>query len=217
MNVRNYVAGVQMFLRRLPKRVRKNPALYAAGLLLAGGVLAYMIGSMNRQLAVDPVTCRPLLDLIAQAESKGNYNAYFGNASNTEVKFTEMSVAEVLDWQKAFVAQGNPSSAVGRYQIINTTLVGLVQELDLQGSEVFDEAMQDRLALALLERRGVVAYINGRIDAKQFAAELAKEWAGLPRILGDAPEKSYYAGDGLNTALVGADEVLRVVGVIAAR
>ncbi len=158
-----------------------------------------------------------LLDLIAQAESRGNYNAYFGNASNTEVKFTEMSVAEVLDWQKAFVAQGNPSSAVGRYQIISTTLAGLVQELDLQGSEMFDEAMQDRLALALLERRGVVAYINGRIDAKQFAAELAKEWAGLPRILGDAPEKSYYAGDGLNTALVGADEVLRVVGVIAAR
>ena len=217
MNVRNYATGVQMFLRRLPKRVRKNPALYAAGLLLAGGVFAYMIGNMNRQLAVDPVTCRPLLDLIAQAESRGNYNAYFGNASNTEVKFTEMSVAEVLDWQKAFVAQGNPSSAAGRYQIINTTLAGLVQELDLQGSEMFDEAMQDRLALALLERRGVVAYINGRIDAKQFAAELAKEWAGLPRILGDAPEKSYYAGDGLNTALVGADEVLRVVGVIAAR
>ena len=206
-----------MFLRRLPKRVRKNPALYVAGLLLAGGVLAYMIGSMNRQLAVDPVTCKPLLDLIAQAESRGNYNAYFGDASNTEVKFTEMSVAEVLDWQKAFVAQGNPSSAVGRYQIINTTLAGLVQELDLQGSEMFDEAMQDRLALALLERRGVVAYINGRIDAKQFAAELAKEWAGLPRILGDAPEKSYYAGDGLNAALVGVDEVLRVVGVIAAR
>jgi conjugal transfer mating pair stabilization protein TraG len=176
-----------------------------------------MIGNMNQRLAVDPVTCRPLLDLIAQAESRGNYNAYFGNASNTEVKFTEMSVAEVLDWQKAFVAQGNPSSAVGRYQIINTTLAGLVQELDLQGSEMFDEAMQDRLALALLERRGVVAYINGRIDAKQFAAELAKEWAGLPRILGDAPEKSYYAGDGLNAALVGADEVLRVVGVIAAR
>ena len=215
--MRNYATGVQMFLRRLPKRVRKNPALYAAGLLLAGGVFAYMIGNMNQRLAVDPVTCRPLLDLIAQAECRGNYNAYFGNASNTEVKFTEMSVAEVLDWQKAFVAQGNPSSAAGRYQIINTTLAGLVQELDLQGSEMFDEAMQDRLALALLERRGVVAYINGRIDAKQFAAELAKEWAGLPRILGDAPEKSYYAGDGLNTALVGADEVLRVVGVIAAR
>ena len=217
MNVRNYVAGVRVLLRRLPKRVRKNPALYAAGLLLVGGVLAYMIGSMNRQLAVDPVTCKPLLDLIAQAESKGNYNAYFGDASNAEVKFTEMTIAEVLDWQKTFVAQGNASSAVGRYQIINTTLAGLVRELDLQGSERFDEAMQDRLALVLLERRGLVAYINGRIDAKQFAAELAKEWAGLPRILGDTPEKSYYAGDGLNAALVGVDEVLRVVGVIAAR
>ena len=217
MNVRNYAVGVRKFLRQLSKRVCKNPALYAAGLLLVGGVLAYMIGSMNRQLAVDPVTCKPLLDLIAQAESKGNYNAYFGDASNAEVKFTEMTIAEVLDWQKTFVAQGNASSAVGRYQIINTTLAGLVRELDLQGSELFDEAMQDRLALVLLERRGLVAYINGRIDAKQFAAELAKEWAGLPRILGDTPEKSYYAGDGLNAALVGVDEVLRVVGVIAAR
>jgi hypothetical protein len=91
---------------------------------------------------------------------------------------------------------------------------GLVENKPVRASHL--QRFGDK-ALALLERRGVVAYINGRIDAKQFAAELAKEWAGLPRILGDAPEKSYYAGDGLNAALVGVDEVLRVVGVIAAR
>ena len=212
-----FLKTLKIRARRIWRHIRTHAPQYALVMLVAGSALVYTISHMNRLLPVDPTSAEPLLALIARVESRDNYNAHFGKADNQSPKFTEMTIAEVLRWQDAFVAQGNPSSAVGRYQIINTTLAGLVQELDLDMTQRFDEAMQDRLALALLERRGVVAYINGRIDAKQFAAELAKEWAGLPRILGDAPEKSYYAGDGLNAALVGVDEVLRVVGVIAAR
>lgn len=180
------------------------------------GAVAYIMGSMNRSLIVDPKTCQPLLELIAQAESRGNYNAYFGNASNDKLNFTDMSVAEVLKWQNDFIASGSPSSAVGRYQIINTTLNSLVQQLDLDTSLKFDEVVQDGLAMALLNKRGVNDYLNNRLNKEQFAAELAKEWASLPSVLGDNPGQSYYAGDGLNRALIGVNEVLVAIEQIEA-
>ena len=201
-------------MRAVVRRLRHRPGLVAGGLLVLACVVGYTAYSMNQQLAVDPATCKPLLDVIARAESKGNYNAYFGNAGNRTTKFTEMSVGAVMGWQAAFIADGKPSSAVGRYQIISTTLSGLVQDLNIDTEQLFDEVMQDRMAMALLERRGVKAYANKHIDARAFAAELAKEWAGLPKVLGDNPEQSYYAGDGLNSALVASDEVLRAIGKI---
>lgn len=210
------VVKIKRRLKNVVPWVRKRPTVFWAVPALIVVLAVYAIGSMNQRLTVDEATCKPLLDLIAKAESKGNYNAYFGNAGNSTIKFTEMSVNDVLKWQQEFIAEGNASSAVGRYQIISTTLAGLVQQLHIDASQPFNEAMQDRLAIALLERRGVVEYVNNQIDAKQFAAELAKEWAGLPKVLGDAPDGSYYAGDGLNRALVGVKDVLGAISTIRA-
>ena len=197
--------------------LQRRPAVFWIGIVFVVALMAYTVSSMSQQLQVDPQSAKPLLDLIARVESKGNYNAYFGNAGNTSITFTEMSVADVLRWQEDFIAAGHPSSAVGRYQIISTTLKGLVQQLNIDTSQPFDEAMQDKMAIALLERRGATEYVNNQIDGRQFAAELAKEWAALPRVVGDRPEQSYYAGDGLNKALVKVDEVLRVVGGVSAK
>ena len=197
--------------------LQKRPAVFWIGIVFVAALIAYTIGSMNRRLQVDPVSAKPLLDLIARVESKGNYNAYFGNAGNTSIKFTEMSIADVLSWQEDFIAAGHPSSAVGRYQIISTTLKGLVQQLNIDTNQPFNEAMQDRMAVALLERRGATEYVNNQIDERQFAAELAKEWAALPKIIGDRPEQSYYASDGLNKALVGVDEILRAASAVSAK
>lgn len=197
--------------------LQKRPAVFWIGLVFVTVLAAYTINSMNQRLQVDPISAKPLLDLIARVESKGNYNAYFGNVGNTSITFTEMSVADVLSWQEDFIAAGHPSSAVGRYQIISTTLKSLVQQLDIDTNQPFNEAMQDRMAVALLERRGATEYVNNQIDEQQFAAELAKEWAALPRVVGDRPEQSYYAGDGLNKALVKVDEVLRAVGGVSAK
>lgn len=171
----------------------------------------------NRRLTVDPATYAPLLHIVGKAESKNNYNAYFGNPGNKSIKFTDMSIAEVLKWQAEFVKQGNLSSAVGRYQIINTTLLGLVERLGIDQRQKFNEATQDRLAIALLERRGSEEYINESLTREEFAANLAKEWAGLPRAIGDRPGDSYYAGDGINKALVQVDEVLNAIARIRPR
>lgn len=149
-----------------------------------------------------------LLETIARGESKGNYNAYFGNTANSEIDFTAMTVGEVLEWQQAFVAEGQPSNAVGKYQFIQPTLAGLIHELDVGLDTKFDAILQDKLAVRLIQRRGVVDYMRGYITREQFAHNLSKEWAALPRVIGDNPSASYYAGDGLNAAHVGVDEVL---------
>jgi muramidase (phage lysozyme) len=163
------------------------------------------------QPKIPPEAYTPLLEVVAKVESNGNYNAYFGNSSNTTTRFTDMSIAEVLAWQDEYVRQGSYSSAVGRYQIINTTLVGLVKEHDIALDERFDEAMQDRLAIKLMERRGSRAYFADAISREQFAANLAQEWAALPKVIGENPERSFYADDGVNKSRVSIVEILRVL------
>lgn len=157
-----------------------------------------------------------LLNTIALGESRGNYNAYFGNAGNTDIRFTDMAVGEVLSWQKQYVEQGHASGAVGKYQFIRPTLAGLVNELDIDESERFDESLQDRLAIHLLERRGVQDYLRGLISREQLAHNLSKEWAALPRVIGGSPSASYYAGDGLNRSQISIDQVLTAIDSLRA-
>lgn len=177
-------------------------------------IIGLLIMDRGKQLGVVPSSYRPLLNLIASVESRGNYNAYFGNAHNSSVDFTKMSIAEVLEWQAQYVADGSPSSAVGRYQIIDTTLAGLIRDMNLDESQLFDESMQDRMAMTLLERRGSVSYVNNRLSRQDFAANIAKEWASLPSVTGANPDASYYAGDGLNQSLIGKEKVLSAIDEI---
>jgi conjugal transfer mating pair stabilization protein TraG len=197
---------ISSFKRRL-RRLWRSKRRYA----LAAAV--FMIAAASIVIERNNVTANytELLSIIAQGESKGNYNAYFGNATNTELRFTDMTVAEVLIWQKQFVEQGSPSNAVGKYQFIRPTLAGLVRELDIDESARFDAGLQDRLAIRLLERRGVHDYLAGRISREQLAHNLSKEWAALPRVIGGDPNSSYYAGDGLNHSRVSVDQVLTAI------
>lgn len=174
-------------------------------------MLLYVLSMNNKLFAVEKSSLQPLLTLIARAESDENYNAYYGNASNKSLKFTKMSLKEVKKWQAQYIKDGSPSSAVGRYQIIDTTLYGLTKELNIDDQQVFDKETQDRLAIALVERRGVEAYINNKLSDKEFAANLAKEWAGLPKVIGKNPNESYYASDGLNQSQVNVNAVLGAV------
>lgn len=170
-----------------------------------------MMHSLSSHPSIDPTAYAPLLGAIAKGESGGNYNAYFGNPASSEIRFTEMTISEVLEWQANYVKQGSPSSAVGKYQIVNTTLAELVDQLGVDRGELFNPAMQDRLAIALLERRGAREYIARKLTHRQFAASIAKEWAGLPRMTGENPRQSYYSGDGLNSSTVTIEEINRAI------
>lgn len=189
---------------------RKKRAVFGlviAGLTLVTAGIIYQIMPVK----VDPAAYAPLLATIAKGESNGNYNAYFGNTTNIAIRFTDMSVGEVLHWQEEYVRQGSVSSAVGKYQIIRPTLIGLVKELDVDLKTPFDEKLQDQMAITLMERRGSLAYVKKKLTREQFAANLAQEWAALPKITGPNPEESYYAGDGVNKARINIDEVYKAL------
>lgn len=166
---------------------------------------------------INPIAYTPLLNVIAEGESRGNYNAHFGNATNQKTAFTSMSLAEVLAWQTEYLKQNNASSAVGRYQIIQPTLKGLIDEYSLDASLIFNKELQDKLAIALMERRGSIDFIRGKVSKEEFAHNLSKEWAALPRVIGDAPNDSFYAGDGLNRALISRKQILEAIEVFQQR
>ncbi len=145
-------------------------------------------------------TGNPLLELIADKESGGMYNRVY-NKDGSDVRLenlTGMTINQVIAWQRNYTEnEGSASSAAGKYQIIRKTLTGLRDSMGLTGNELYDEAMQDRMAMELLNQRGYDDYLAGRIDDSTFMRKISQEWASMPK---DESGVSYYAGDGLNKA-----------------
>jgi uncharacterized protein (TIGR02594 family) len=159
-----------------------------------------------------------LLDFIGKFESGSNYNAFFGKTRNTDnPRFTGMKVNEVLAWQDDFVRnKKSPSSAVGKYQFVRGTLNALRSKGIAKANDEFEDGVQDRLAIALLKRRGLDRFLAGLLSEEEFGIHVAMEWASMPvprdvrKDNGKTVRKgqSYYAGDGLNMALVSVRDFL---------
>jgi conjugal transfer mating pair stabilization protein TraG len=140
-----------------------------------------------------------VLDLVAGPESRGNYNAWYRAAHQNELQLAELTVAEVRSLQRRLVRM-NGGSAIGRYQIIDDTLGGLVVRMGLNGNERFTPALQDRMAMQLAREAGLDAWLSGTLSDERFAAQLARVWAGLPA---DASDRSRYTGIQGNRAGIG--------------
>ena len=159
---------------------------------------------------------KQLLDFIAQPESGGDYNIVWGNIDQShrpKRPLTEMTIRQVLAWQDG-IDPLYRSEAAGKYQILEDTLRGLYRNAGLTLKSKFDEAGQDKLAEALLVRRGYNKYMAGKISSVQFANNLAKEWASLPVIGGPKHGMSYYGGDGLNKSHVSTEAFLVAVEAV---
>ena len=150
----------------------------------------------------NPIQSGALLDLIGQHESGGNYNIVWGGNS---YNLTGSTIDQVLNLQQSFISKGAKSSAVGKYQFIRKTLLGLKSELRIDGSTLFNQSLQDRLALHLLKKRGLDKYLQGKISESTFMRNISMEWASFPK---DTGGQSYYAGDGLNKAGVSPSTVI---------
>ncbi|MGZ9097320.1 MAG: hypothetical protein ACXW30_03370 [Micavibrio sp.] len=148
-----------------------------------------------------------LLNLIGQHESGGDYNRVYG-AGVKRMPLTDMTINQVLAWQRNYVNNGSASSAAGKYQIIQDTLRGLKRDMGLTGNEKFDAAMQDRMAEILVQRRVQASTRNGQVDESLLIRNLSKEWASLPK---DGSGLSYYHGDGLNQAHASHASVRRAI------
>ncbi|MGY6246190.1 hypothetical protein ACXIUS_01415 [Bosea thiooxidans] len=170
-----------------------------------------------------PAGAALLLDFIGQTEAPRGYDTVYGNNQSKLPKpLTSMTLGEVLaaqpGWTKSF-----GSSAAGRYQFMKATLDGLLTELTLSRSQKLDADLQDRLGYHLLKRRGYDAFMSGQIGVAEFGKRLAQEWASFPVLADTKGQKrtvqrgqSYYAGDGLNKALVKPEQVEAVLDHVKA-
>ena len=123
-----------------------------------------------------------------------------------------MTIGEILDYKERIDADSG-SEALGRYQIVEDTLRGfnnqdpergkekpLYERAGLSTSDLFSPENQDKLAIALINKRGLQSYLAGTMDIYKFGNSFAKEWAGLPVVSGPKTGLSHYDGDGLNSA-----------------
>ncbi len=152
-----------------------------------------------------------LLDFIGNLEAPKGYNQIYGK--NKFAPLDSMTLDEVINFQLDCTRSGNPSSAVGRFQIIRLTNEYLKKNSKVKGSSFYNKELQDRFANALLMRRGFVAFMKSRewSGVIKFGNSLAKEWASLPVLSGAKEGKSYYDGDGLNSALTDPDSFINVL------
>lgn len=164
--------------------------------------------------------CRELLDFIAKYESRGNYNIVWGGIRKKHhppKPLVEMTVREVLAWQDS-IDPLYMSEAAGKYQIMEDTLRGLYKSAGVSLDDLYNEDTQDKLAVALLRRRGLDGFMSMEIDGNKFANSIAKEWASMP-VVTDVKRggkmirrgSSYYSGDGLNAAHAPVGEFLDAV------
>jgi muramidase (phage lysozyme) len=156
-----------------------------------------------------------ILDFIAggvpgnpSGESRGDYNAVIGNA-NSQNDLGALAIDQIYELMDQLRAAGRPSTAVGRYQIIRSTLRTLQSRSNIAGSDKFTPVLQDHLGLALLVGRDYPKWWTGAITDRQFAHNISLEWASLPD-----PEnggKSHYDGVGPNHASTTLDDVFAML------
>ena len=151
-----------------------------------------------------------LLDFIGSIEAPRGYDDYYRGVSSPPPRpLTTMTVREVLAWQDR-VDRYSKSEAAGRFQIIEDTLRGMVRKHGIDTSQLFDVAMQNRLAMILLDGRGWNP--NSKAYVK-MANSLAEEWAALPLVSGPNKGLSAHHHDkrAKNRALVSPEAFLDVL------
>lgn len=148
-------------------------------------------------------------DLIAAAEAgpKGYDAINHGARSLPDRPPTQLTIGEIRAWIAA--TPGQPH-AIGRYQVIPSTLELLVKRLGLPDSARFTPRLQDRLADSLMEDAGFSALLAGEITPEAFMQGLARIWAGLPGSDG----RSVYHGHAGNRATIGRPAYERQVRAI---
>lgn len=163
-----------------------------------------------------------LLAAIRKYEAPKGYGQIYGGAKGvpkgTDVSIMPLSGVQAL--QAKMVKAGSASTACGGYQFIRKTLAVTISELGLSGKEIWTPALQDRMAVHLLEKRGLSAYLAGQKTREAFANSLAMEWASLPvvtAINGKKVGQSYYAGDGLNKSHHKPQAILALVDALRAQ
>ena len=170
---------------------------------------------------------RPMLDLIGKSEGtdKGRgYNETLGYGIMLDGKVTKgkgptidlvsMTLDQVDAVQTRMLKDPDNSrlnsSAIGRYQVIRTTLRAIRKQLPgrYPGSRKFDADCQDEIACYLLGQRGIDKWLAGRLSLDTLIRNLAQEWASIPKPDG----KGHYDGQRAGVSVSQVKAALAEVG-----
>lgn len=152
----------------------------------------------------------PLLEIIAQAEARdGSYDSIYPNSIKPGL--SQMTIGEADAWQ-ARTASQRGSAAAGRYQFMN--IKAQAAAAGIGENELFSPENQDKMAIALIEKKRKVTLDMLRNDPTEAARRLSMEWAGLPVLEQTKGAKrtvsrgqSFFSGDGRNKANVTPDQL----------
>lgn len=164
-----------------------------------------------------------LCDAIRKHEAPKGYGQIFSGAKrvdrNTDV--SRMRLNDVLEFQRQMILNGSASSACGGYQFLLKTLDATMRQMGLSGEEIWTPDLQDRMAVHLMNGRGLQKYLDGQISATDFANNLSMEWASLPVVRSSDSVgssfyrkdvgRSFYAGDGLNKSFHKPEFIIALV------
>jgi hypothetical protein len=137
-----------------------------------------------------------LVEMLQRGESArrgyDDYNRYAPRPNgpghfrgpDREIDFSQLTLDEIRANQQRGWNHPEKLHAVGRYQIIGTTLQGAMDSMGLNGAERFTPQMQDRILANYLLRDkqpSIEAYITGQTGATLRAAQIgmANEWASV--------------------------------------
>jgi hypothetical protein len=154
-------------------------------------------------------TDQDFLELLGDAEAPAGYDAVTHSTRLRPTRpITELTLAEVMAFQRKVIAAGASSSAMGRYQFLHRSLKALIELHGIDESRLFDKTMQDYLARLKLKDCGFYDLRRGDAGVAQC---LAGTWAALPAATGKGTGKSRYHGINGNKSRVGLTEVLATI------
>ena len=151
---------------------------------------------------VKPLSNKDLLDVISEGEgtsdemakTKGYESGYdvtlgFGKFNKaTKKPLSKMTLNEVRTLQDEILKNsGNlNSSAVGKYQIVRSTLFGgksgwggLAAQMGLKPTDIFSPELQDRLAMTIIKQSGLDRYKSNTMSLIDFQKNLSTQWDSI--------------------------------------
>jgi len=198
------------------KKITLERAFIEQSSQLEKAAIVAKIQSESNALASAIPSVNSLSGLIASGESAtAGYNAYNKGTvdnkvipSDKPVDLQALTIAEIQSRQALSITNQDRLGAVGKYQLIASTLKDAVAALKLSSDTQFDAATQERLFSEYLldaKRPSVKQYITGKTnDINVAQLNLAQELAAVPN---PATGKSYYDGKGGNKATLTTPQV----------
>lgn len=170
-------------------------------------------GALPAQTAPDGMRAfdRPFLELVGAIEAPRGYESVTGFAPiKPDRPITEMTIAEVMRWQRRVRDAGAASTAVGRFQFMHDTLEFLTRAYEVPHDTLLDRRTQDYLARVLLHRCG---FYDPDLPVPELGDCLAGTWAALPMLSEERRGLSRYRGRANNHARTTPEVVEAVLAV----